>query len=138
MPRGFRALPGHVRQQLPGDLQELDFQWSSNQVINPMGWRYINRDYDRGEPWHRTCRPTPIVQGVTEIPMHSEYTWYLETDDVDRHFALARDDFERRGVTAIPFVVLSHYYAMTGQWAPACTFTNGSLPTPEHRETCVL
>jgi hypothetical protein len=49
--------------------------------------------------------------------MHSEYSWYLEPGDVDRHFALARDDFERARDNGDPFVVLSHYYAMTGQWA---------------------
>jgi len=100
-------------------LAALGFQWSSNQVINPMGWRYINRDYDAGEPWTPGLPPHPFrhAAGVLEIPMHSEYTWYLEEGDVERHFQLAKADFERARANGDAFVVLSHYYAMTGQWA---------------------
>ncbi|HRW04211.1 MAG TPA: DUF2334 domain-containing protein [Caldilineaceae bacterium] len=117
-PTGFRSPCLGMCDTTYQVLTDMGFQWSSNQVINPMGWRYINRDYDAGEPWTPDLPPHPHRRaGLTEIPMHSEYTWYLEPGDVDRHFALARDDFERARAKGQPFVVLSHYYAMTGQWA---------------------
>jgi hypothetical protein len=49
--------------------------------------------------------------------MHSEYTWYLEAGDVDRHYELMRGDLDRAFAEGKPFVALSHYYAMTGKWA---------------------
>jgi peptidoglycan/xylan/chitin deacetylase (PgdA/CDA1 family) len=118
VPRGFRAPCLAMCENSYRALHDLEFQWSSNQVVNPMGWRYINRDYDAGEPWAPDVPPHPFAyQGwVTEAPMHSEYTWYLEEGDVDRHFALARDDFDRTVAQGGDFVVLSHYYAMTGEW----------------------
>ncbi len=99
-------------------LHDLEFEWSSNQVVNPMGWRYINRDYDRGEPWQPSVPPHPyrINGGIIEAPMHSEYTWYLEPSDVDRHFELAKADFDRTRAEGGAFVALSHYFAMAGRW----------------------
>jgi len=118
-PTGFRSPCLGMCATTYETLADMGFQWSSNQVINPMGWRYINRDYAAGEPWTPGLTPHPHRHpaGITEIPMHSEYTWYLETGDVDRHFDLARADFDRARQQGEPFVVLSHYYAMTGQWA---------------------
>jgi hypothetical protein len=49
--------------------------------------------------------------------MHSEYTWYLTANDIDRHLALALADFDRTVAAGGAFVVLSHYFAMTGRWA---------------------
>jgi len=49
--------------------------------------------------------------------MLSEYTWYLKDDDLDRHFSLIQDDFDRVRRAGGAFVALSHYYAMTGEWA---------------------
>ncbi len=118
-PLGFRSPCLAMCDTTYATLAQMGFKWSSNQVINPMGWRYINRDYEADEPWTPGLPPHPHHHqaGLLEVPMHSEYTWYLEANDVDRHFELARDDFERARRNGEPFVVLSHYYAMTGQWA---------------------
>lgn len=119
VPRGFRAPCLAMCDNSYAALQDLDFQWSSNQVVNPMGWYYINRDYDRGEPWQPTVPPHPFLlhPPLLEAPIHSEYTWYLTPDDIDRQFALIQADFDRTRAAGGAFVVLSHYYAMTGQWA---------------------
>ena len=118
-PRGFRAPCLAMCDDAYRALRDLDFRWSSNAVVNPMGWRYINRDYNAGESWQPTVPPHPYQAhgGLTEAPMHSEYTWYLTPDDVDRHYALIRADFDRTRAEGGAFVVLSHYFAMTGQWA---------------------
>ncbi len=118
-PRGFRSPCLGACDNLYAALHDLGFEWSSNQVINPMGWRYINREYAAGEPWTPGLPPHPFrhPSGIVETPMHSEYTWYLTEDDIDRHFALVKSDFDRARVDGDPFVVLSHYYAMTGKWS---------------------
>lgn len=119
IPTGFRSPCLGMCETTYVTLSAMGFQWSSNQVINPMGWRYINRDYEAGEPWTPGLPPRPFrhAAGVTEIPMHSEYTWYLEAGDVERHFQLVKADFDQARANGDAFVVLSHYYAMTGQWA---------------------
>lgn len=119
IPRGFRAPCLAMCDNTYRALHDLDFVWSSNEVVNPMGWRYINRDYERGEPWQPGVppHPYPTKSGLLEAPMHSEYTWYLAEGDVDRHFELAKADYDRTRAEGGAFVVLSHYYAMTGQWA---------------------
>jgi peptidoglycan/xylan/chitin deacetylase (PgdA/CDA1 family) len=97
--------------------------WSSNQVVNPMGWRYINRDYGAGDTWQRDVPPWPFraTAGLIELPILSEYTWFLQPEDEERHYQLARGDYDRvRGVGGA-FIVLSHYYAMTGKWATGLT-----------------
>jgi peptidoglycan/xylan/chitin deacetylase (PgdA/CDA1 family) len=99
-------------------LAQRGFVWSSNLVVNPMGWRYINRDYDAGEPWQTGIPPHPFRyrSGIIEAPMMSEYTWYLRDEDVERHVGLMKSDFDRVRQSGDPFVPLSHYYAMTGEW----------------------
>jgi hypothetical protein len=49
--------------------------------------------------------------------MLSEYTWFLKDEDLDRHFNLIKDDFDRVRQVSGAFVALSHYYAMTGEWS---------------------
>jgi len=118
-PLGFRAPCVAICDNMYAALHDLGFQWSSNLVINPMGWRYINRDYDAGEPWQTAFSPRPFhhAAGLIEAPVHSEYTWFLTEDDIDRHFELAKRDFDRARAAGDPFVAMSHYYAMTGKWS---------------------
>jgi hypothetical protein len=118
-PRGFRSPCLSACDNLYKALDDMDFEFCSNEVINPVGWRFINRNYDSGETWHTEIPhgPFPRTAGLTEVPMHSEYTWYLEAEDVDRHYALIRGDLDQAIEEGKPFVALSHYYAMTGKWA---------------------
>jgi peptidoglycan/xylan/chitin deacetylase (PgdA/CDA1 family) len=118
-PRGFRSPCLSSCDNLYQALADMNFDFCSNEVINPLGWRYINRDYATGEGWHSDVPHQPYARlpGLTEVPMHSEYTWYLEEGDVDRHFALVKADLDRAIAEGKPFVTLSHYYAMTGKWA---------------------
>jgi peptidoglycan/xylan/chitin deacetylase (PgdA/CDA1 family) len=118
-PRGFRGPCLSMCDNTYQALAENGFLWSSNMVVNPMGWRYINRDYEAGEPWQADVPPHPFRHeaGLVEVPMLSEYTWYLEVGDLERHFALIKDDFDRVRAASGTFVTLSHYYAMTGEWS---------------------
>lgn len=117
-PKGFRGPCLSMCDATYQALADRRFAWSSNLVVNPMGWRYINRDYDAGEPWQRGIPPHPFryKSGLIEVPMLSEYTWYLKDEDIERHVGLMQADFERVRQSGEPFVALSHYYAMTGEW----------------------
>lgn len=119
VPQGFRAPCLSMCDNSYQVLADQGFRWSSNLVVNPMGWRYINRQYDADEPWQKDVppHPFPYKAGIIEIPMLSEYTWYLKDDDLDRHFSLIQDDLHRVRRAGGAFVALSHYYAMTGEWA---------------------
>lgn len=118
-PRGFRGPCLSMCAATYKALAGSGFRWSSNLVVNPMGWRYINGDYDAGEPWQPDVppQPFPYESGIIEVPMISEYTWYLKEKDLERHYALIRDDFERVRLAGGAFVTLSHYYALTGEWS---------------------
>jgi hypothetical protein len=100
-------------------LADNGLRWSSNRVVNPMGWRYINGDYDAGEPWQADVPPRPYLYkaGLIEVPMLSEYTWLLGPADLVRQFDLLWRDYARARETSGLFVTLSHYYAMTGSYA---------------------
>ncbi len=118
-PQGFRAPCLSMCDNTYQALAEHGFRWSSNLVVNPMGWRYINRQYDAGEPWQKDVPPHPLPYkaGIIEVPMLSEYTWFLKEEDLDRHFNLIKGDFDRVLQTSGAFVVVSHYFAMTGEWS---------------------
>jgi len=120
-PQGFRSGCLAICDNMYQALADEGFRWSSNLVVNPMGWRYINRDYDAGEPWQKDVPPHPFPHkaGLIEVPMLSEYTWFLGEEDLNRHFALIKEDFDRTHQVSGAFVTLSHYYAMTGEWSTA-------------------
>jgi hypothetical protein len=100
-------------------LADCGLRWSSNRVVNPMGWRYINGQYDAGEPWQADVPPHPYSYkaGLLEVPMVSEYTWLLGPGDLERQVDLMRRDYDRARQESGVFVSLSHYYAMTGEYA---------------------
>jgi peptidoglycan/xylan/chitin deacetylase (PgdA/CDA1 family) len=118
-PQGFRSGCLAIGDDMYQALAEYGFHWSSNLVVNPMGWRYINREYDAGEPWQVDVppHPFPYKAGLIEVPMVSEYTWLLHAEDVERQYDLIRRDYDRVRQASGVFVALSHYYAMTGEYA---------------------
>jgi len=118
-PQGFRSGCLAICDNMYRALAGLGFRWSSNLVVNPMGWHYILRQYNAREPWQEDVppHPFPYQAGLMEVPLISEYTWYLKGKDVDRHFNLAKEDLDRVRQLCGAFVALSHYYAMTGEWA---------------------
>ena len=130
-PRGFRSGCLATCDEMYQALAVHGYRWSSNRVVNPMGWRYINGHYDANEPWqadvpphpysHKVALPPevalPSEAGLIEVPMVSEYTWLLQPEDIDRHLDLAKRDFDRARQESGVFVALSHYYAMTGEYS---------------------
>jgi hypothetical protein len=117
-PQGFRSGCLAVCDEMYLALADHGLRWSSNRVVNPMGWRYIAGDYQAGEAWQPDVppHPYPYKGGLIEVPMVSEYTWLLGPDDLERQYDLLRRDFERAREGSGVFVALSHYYAMTGPY----------------------
>ena len=120
-PQGFRAGCLAICDNMYQALAHHNIQWSSNLVVNPMGWRYISRQYEADEPWQKDIppHPFPYQARVIEVPMLSEYTWFLKEEDLERHFNLIKDDYDRVRQLSGTFVTLSHYYAMVGEWSTA-------------------
>lgn len=118
-PSGFRSGCLATCDEMYGALADHGLRWSSNRVVNPTGWRYINGQYEAGEAWQADVPPRPhcYKAGRIEVPMLSEYTWLLEPADEERQFDLLRRDYERAREASGVFVALSHYYAMTGPYA---------------------
>jgi len=94
--QGFRSGCPAICDNMYQVLADQGLGWSSNLVVNPMGWRYSDRDYDAGEPWQKDVSPHPFPYkaGLLEVPILSEYTWFLREEDLGRHFVLTKDDFE--------------------------------------------
>jgi peptidoglycan/xylan/chitin deacetylase (PgdA/CDA1 family) len=118
-PRGFRSGCLSICDNMYQALADQGFRWSSNLVVNPKGWHYINHQFESRAGWQPDIPPHPFVyqSGILEIPMLSEYTWFVREDDVERHYQLMRDDLRRTWERSGVFVTLSHYFAMTGAWS---------------------
>ena len=118
-PQSFRYRCQATCDEMYQALADHALRCSSNRVVNPMGCRYINGDYEAGEPCQPDVppHPNPYKAGLIEVPMVSEYTWLLGPEDLERQVDLLRRDYERARATSGVFVALSHYYAMTGPYA---------------------
>lgn len=118
-PEGFRSGCLAVCDNMYQVLAEQGLRWSSNLVVNPKGWHYINRQFDESDAWLADVPPCPFLYraGIIEVPIISEYTWFLKGEDQERHFQLMLQDFKRVMSQGGAFIPLSHYFAMTSEWS---------------------
>ena len=116
-PKGFRSGYLSMHENLFPALKNCGFTFDSSLAINPKGWNYIRKDYQSKVGWLK-IEPKPFRHhsGILEIPLMSEYTWYLMEEDIERQFNLAKENLDevcrREGV----FVTLSHVSPMTGEY----------------------
>jgi hypothetical protein len=99
-------------------LADVGIGCDSSKIIDPVGWEYCRKEFGRHSAWDERYPPRaiPFTAGVTEVPLMSEYTWYITPAEVDVHLRLAREDFDRAAaLEGSAFVALSHFYAMTGE-----------------------
>jgi len=128
IPMGFRSPCLAIHENMFVALKENGFSFDSSIAINKGGWRYIakqqglkylNRDYADLRGWSEGIPAKLFLHrcGLVEVPILSEYTWFLHEKDVKRQVDIALGDLDRvckaRGV----FVALSHFYAMTGNYS---------------------
>lgn len=127
-PEGFRSPCVAVHKNMFMALKRNDFRFDSSIVINTGGWRYISkhqglryldRDYADLRGWEEGIPTRPYVHesGIVEVPIMSEYTWLITEKNIERQLNLAMNDLNRVSAAQGTFVALSHFYAMTGEYA---------------------
>ncbi len=102
--RAFGRLPQSVRtgalSQLPAlydAMAEVGFRYTSNAVTDPRGWTYIIEQYDDPGDWDPAvpAGPYQYTDRLVNLPIISEYAWYLTEAKIPRHLALAVEDLGR-------------------------------------------
>jgi hypothetical protein len=127
-PKGFRSPCLAVHENMFLALKENGFGFDSSIAIDTGGWRYISklqglkylkRGYADLRGWSKGIAPKPYLHrcGLVEVPIMSEYTWFLHERDVGRQLGLALDDLKRACKVQGAFVALSHFYALTGEYS---------------------
>lgn len=116
-PRSWRSPCCAVCTNLYLALAGAGIAYDSSLIVNPQGWPYCGKDYQTKLDWEPALPTSPFRYhgGVIELPVVAEYTWFL-TDDVsaEKAWDLITADFERTADSTGIFVVMSHFYAMTG------------------------
>jgi peptidoglycan/xylan/chitin deacetylase (PgdA/CDA1 family) len=117
-PLSFRAPCCSTCDGLYEALADVGITYDSSQIIDWVGWEYCRKEFSKHSAWDERFPPHafPYRSGVTEIPLMSEYTWFITPSEVDVVLRLAREDFDRAAAQpGSAFVALSHFYAMTGE-----------------------
>ena len=78
-------------------LPEVGLRYASNKVADLRGWKYIVGEYDNPGDWDPEVPASPyrLSERVVNVPIISEYAWYVPPDRLDRHVALAAEDLGR-------------------------------------------
>lgn len=120
----FRSPLLATHENLYKALVKLGIKYNTNFVVNPTGWYYIvengkpieERNYPENN-WNKEGImpvPTKAQESVTELPLSSEYSWFLkEKDLLDREFYLMKDDAHKISEIKNSFMLpLSHFFAI--------------------------
>lgn len=89
---------------------EVGMCYASNLVTDPRGWSYIAGRYDDPGDWDPAVPPVPhhLTDRVINIPMISEYAWYLTPEKIPPHLALAVEDLGRVYEGGGVYVLICH------------------------------
>ena len=91
-------------------MADAGMRYASNLITDPRGWAYIVERYDDPGDWDPAVPPGPhrLTDRVINLPIISEYAWYLTEAKIPRHLALAMDDLERVFAAGGVFVLVCH------------------------------
>ncbi|MEI6500126.1 MAG: DUF2334 domain-containing protein [Armatimonadota bacterium] len=91
-------------------VSEVGLRYVSNAVTDPRGWQYIVEEYDNPGEWDPDVPAAPyyLTDEIVNVPIMSEYAWYLTPEKIDRHLALAVDDLHRVAEQGRIFVLVCH------------------------------
>jgi peptidoglycan/xylan/chitin deacetylase (PgdA/CDA1 family) len=91
-------------------MEDAGFRYASNTVTDPRGWQYIVENYDNPGDWDPEVPAAPyyLTDEIINLPIMSEYAWYLTPEKIDRHLALAVDDLHRVAQTSRVFILVCH------------------------------
>jgi peptidoglycan/xylan/chitin deacetylase (PgdA/CDA1 family) len=89
---------------------DVGMHYVSNHITDPRGWTYIIEEYDNPGDWDPSVPPGPyhLTDRVIDLPIISEYAWYLTEEKIARHLALAADDLRRVYEAGDVFVLVCH------------------------------
>lgn len=96
-------------------LSNLGIKYCSNLVINPRSQGYIIGERTEKGEWDDKVSPLPtkVSEGINELPLTCEYSWFLEDNQIDRAFELIKDDAKKISKIEGAFMMpLSHFYAI--------------------------
>lgn len=109
-PQVFRTGALSQTPELYDAMIDAGLHYASNFVADPRGWAYIVENYDDPGDWDPEVPPAPyyLNDEVVNLPIISEYAWYLTPDKIDRHLALAVDDLQRVAEAGRVFTLVCH------------------------------
>jgi peptidoglycan/xylan/chitin deacetylase (PgdA/CDA1 family) len=83
--------------QLYDYVADAGMRYVSNSVTDPRGWEYIIENYDSPGDWDPNVPggPYQLTDRIIDLPIMSEYAWYLTEEKIAPHLALAVDDMHR-------------------------------------------
>ena len=89
---------------------QVGLRYVSNKITDPRGWKYIGEKYDDPGDWDPEVPPAPyyLTDRVINLPMISEYAWYLTEEKIEKHLALALDDLQRVYEANGVFLLICH------------------------------
>jgi peptidoglycan/xylan/chitin deacetylase (PgdA/CDA1 family) len=107
---GFRAPALQWGEALPLALQAEGYRYDSSRYLQPAGWDLINGRLDT--PPARidgaAFDTLQIPGGPVELPLTTDYTWYLRREYAELSWSLAQHDLAACQAAGIPFVTVSH------------------------------
>jgi Uncharacterized protein conserved in bacteria (DUF2334) len=91
-------------------MAEVGMRYASNLITDPRGWAYIIENYDDPGDWDPGVPPGPyhLTDRVVNLPIISEYAWYLTEARIPRHLALAVEDLRRVFAEDGVFLLVCH------------------------------
>jgi len=91
-------------------LADVGLRYASNLITDPRGWAYIVENYDDPGDWDPQVPPSPyyLTDRIINLPIISEYAWYLAKAKIPKHLALAVDDLQRVFEAAGVFLLVCH------------------------------
>lgn len=89
---------------------DLGLKYVSNKVTDPRGWKYIIEQYDDPGDWDPEVPSQPywLTERIVNLPIISEYAWYLKPEKIAPHLALAVDDLGRVYAEGDVFLLVCH------------------------------
>jgi len=91
-------------------MAEVGLKYASNLVVDRRGWAYIIEKYDDPGDWDPDVPPHAyyLNDDVINLPIASEYAWYLTEAKIGPHLALAVDDMQRIYGQGGVFILVCH------------------------------
>lgn len=96
-PQVFRTGALSQTPELYEIMADAGMKYCSNFVTDPRGWAYIIEHYDDPGDWDPNvpAGPYQLTDRITDLPIISEYAWYLTEEKIAPHLALAVEDLGR-------------------------------------------